>query len=131
LPTGWRFGAWLATTQAVAVLFLNIVILIWSSISAGWSSSGSVFQGDCDTVGHVSIGIHLVINILSTLLLGASNYVMQSLCAPTRSEVDKAHARGSWLDIGVQSVRNLKYQSRSKRTLWLALFLSSIPLHLL
>ncbi|KIK55855.1 hypothetical protein GYMLUDRAFT_174976, partial [Collybiopsis luxurians FD-317 M1] len=86
--------------------------------------------GDCDTVGHVSIGIHLVINILSTLLLGASNYVIQSLCAPTRSEVEKAHSRGSWLDIGVQSVRNLKHQSRSKRTLWLALFLSSIPLHI-
>ncbi|KIK55860.1 hypothetical protein GYMLUDRAFT_248272 [Collybiopsis luxurians FD-317 M1] len=130
LPTGWRFGAWLATTQAIAVLFLNIAILIWSSIRAGWSSSGSVFQGHCDTVGHVSIGIHLVINVLSTLLLGASNYVMQSLCAPTRNEVDKTHARGSWLDIGVQSLRNLKRQSRSKWTLWLALCFSSIPLHL-
>ncbi|KIK53473.1 hypothetical protein GYMLUDRAFT_178943 [Collybiopsis luxurians FD-317 M1] len=131
IPTGWRFGAWLATLQAVVVLLLNVVIMIWSVVKAGWSSSGLVYQGDCDTVGRVSIGIHLVINVLSTLLLGASNYVMQSLCAPTRNEVDKAHARGSWLDIGVQSLRNLKHHSRSKRRLWLALFSSSIPLHLL
>ncbi|KIK53553.1 hypothetical protein GYMLUDRAFT_232735 [Collybiopsis luxurians FD-317 M1] len=130
LPTGWRFGACMATFQAIVVLLLNIVILIWSGMKSRWSSSGPVFQGDCDTVGHISIGIHLVINVLSTLLLGASNYVMQSLCAPTRSEVDKAHARGSWLNIGGQSLRNLKHQSRSKKLLWLALCTSSIPLHL-
>ncbi|KAF5388815.1 hypothetical protein D9757_005580 [Collybiopsis confluens] len=131
LPTGWRFGAWLATFQAGLVLSVNIIILIWSALKAGGGSSGIVYQGDCNKVDHYSIGIHLVINILSTLLLGASNYMMQSLCAPTRAEVDRAHARGLWLDIGLQSLRNLKYMSRRKRILWIALSMSSIPLHLI
>ncbi|KAF5366669.1 hypothetical protein D9757_012752 [Collybiopsis confluens] len=129
LPTGWRFGAWFATFQGCAVLLTNVIILIWSSRKTGGSAVGIVFQGNCDMVDRYSIGIHLVINVLSTVLLGASNYIMQTLCAPTRDEVDRAHEKGIWLDIGIQSLRNLKYVSRLKRILWIALSLSSIPLH--
>ncbi|KAF5366876.1 hypothetical protein D9757_011930 [Collybiopsis confluens] len=138
LPTGWRFGAWLAVFQASAVLLTNIVILVcnivilvWSATKSGGSAIGIAFQGDCNTVDQYSVGIHLVINVLSTVLLGASNYMMQTLCAPTRAEVDRAHKKGIWLDIGLQSIRNLKYASRMKRILWVALSISSIPLHLL
>lgn len=74
---------------------------------------------------------HLVINILSTLLLGASNYSMQCLSSPTRSEVDKAHGQGIWLDIGVPSIRNLRRLSVSRIVLWWLLAISSLPLHLL
>ncbi|KAF5378412.1 hypothetical protein D9757_011163 [Collybiopsis confluens] len=131
LPTGWRFGARLAIFEASAVLLTNIIILVWSVTKAGGNAIGVAFQGDCDTVDHYSVGIHIVINVLSTVLLGASNYAMQTLCAPTRDEVDRAHKRGIWLDIGLQSIRNLKYTSRIKRTLWLGLSVSSIPLHLI
>lgn len=131
-PTGWHFGAWIATFQASCVLLVNLIILIYTIYkTGGLSSSGLVFQGDCDTVDHLDIGIHLVINILSTLLLGASNYVLQSLSALTRMEVDEAHERGSWLDIGLQSIDNLKYTSRWKRLVWIFLSAASIPLHLL
>ncbi|KAF5381866.1 hypothetical protein D9757_008363 [Collybiopsis confluens] len=130
LPTGWRFGAWLAVFQASAVLLTNIIILVWSATKSGGNAIGIAFQGDCNTVDHYSVGIHIVINVLSTVLLGASNYTMQTLCAPTRAEVNRAHEKGIWLDIGLQSIRNLKYTSRIKRILWIALSISSIPLHL-
>ncbi|KAF5381867.1 hypothetical protein D9757_008366 [Collybiopsis confluens] len=131
LPTGWRFGAWFAVLQASAVLLANIVILVWIATKSAGSAIGIAFQGDCDTVDRYSVGIHLVINVLSTMLLGASNYMMQTLCAPTRAEVDRAHEKGIWLDVGLQSIKNLKYASRMKRGLWVALSISSIPLHLL
>ncbi|KAF9066200.1 hypothetical protein BDP27DRAFT_1365818 [Rhodocollybia butyracea] len=86
LPTGWHFGVWVATSQAVSVLILNIAILIYTTVKTGGSSSGLLFEGDCLTVDHLNIRVHLVINILSTLLLGASNYVMQK---HTESEVYK------------------------------------------
>ncbi|KAF5374018.1 hypothetical protein D9757_010061 [Collybiopsis confluens] len=132
LPTGWRFGAWSATLQALLVLLVNLAILIWSAATrTGWgTSSGLIFEGHCNSVNHIAIGIHLLINILSTILLGASNYIMQSLCAPTRLQVDRAHQNGTWLDIGMQSMRNLGYTSRRKRVLWILLAASSIPLHL-
>ncbi|KAE9399343.1 hypothetical protein BT96DRAFT_1019516 [Gymnopus androsaceus JB14] len=129
-PTGWHFGAWIATFQASCILLINVIILIYTTIKTGGSSSGLVFQGDCNKVDRLAIGIHLVINLLSTLLLGASNYVLQSLSAPTRTEVDKAHERESWLDIGLQSIGNLKYTSRWKRLVWILLSAASIPLHL-
>ncbi|KAH7310596.1 hypothetical protein B0I35DRAFT_412089 [Stachybotrys elegans] len=72
----------------------------------------------------------LAINIMSTLLLGASNNCAQLLSAPTRQDIDKAHSRGRWLDIGVGSVRNLRYIPVWRGFLWLILLLSSIPLHL-
>ena len=74
---------------------------------------------------------HMAINILSTALLGASNYTMQCLSAPTRTEIDQAHAKGVWLDVGIPSLRNLWNKATHRRWIWWALILSTIPLHLL
>lgn len=73
----------------------------------------------------------LAVNALSTLLLGASNNCAQLLTAPTRKDIDLAHVRGMWLDIGVPSLRNFPVMSRWRKVLVIILFASSIPLHLL
>ncbi|KAF2112162.1 hypothetical protein BDV96DRAFT_581263 [Lophiotrema nucula] len=73
---------------------------------------------------------HVFINIMSTLLLSASNYTMQVLSAPTRTACVKAHRDNRWLDVGIPSFRNLGYITMKKRLLWALLFSSSIPLHL-
>jgi hypothetical protein len=78
---------------------------------------------------------HVFISALSTLLLSASNYTMQILIAPTRSEVDRAH-RGefkgrTWLDIGVLSTTNLAHVGTVRHVLWIVMAISSIPVHLL
>lgn len=70
-------------------------------------------------------------NVLSTLLLGASNYTMQCLASPTREEVDRAHSQNRWLDIGVPSIRNLTRISSHRKVLWWLLVISGVPLHLL
>ena len=46
-------------------------------------------------------GVHLGINILSTLLLGSSKLLH---AAPTQAEVHKAHKKSVWLGIGALSV---------------------------
>lgn len=56
---------------------------------------------------------------------------MQCLVAPSRAEVDKAHSKGTYLDIAVPSVRNLRLISKYKVFLWLVLAVSSVPLHLM
>ncbi|KAF2846689.1 hypothetical protein T440DRAFT_405013 [Plenodomus tracheiphilus IPT5] len=56
---------------------------------------------------------------------------MQVVSAPTRAELVRAHSRRVWLHIGVPSLRNLRYISRARALVWFALFLSSVPLHLL
>ena len=56
---------------------------------------------------------------------------MQCLTAPTRTDIDEAHAKGRRLDIGILSVRNLGSIGVKRVLLWSLLGLSSVPLHLL
>jgi hypothetical protein len=126
--TGWRVGALHFAAWAVVVFLINLTVTIWGSTVR---QSGILFEGDCNRVEYLNTGLHVLINVLSTVLLSGSNYCMQCLSAPTRSEVDKAHAKGKWLDIGIPSIRNIRYLSWQRIILWTLLALTSLPLHLL
>lgn len=130
--TGWRFGVLNFAIWATVVFVINFVGMILG-FTATSGSKGVFSDGDCDRVETLNTGLHLGINILSTILLAGSNYTMQCLSAPTRSDIDAAHGRkpGMYLDIGVPSIRNLGHISRRRTVLWAALALSSLPLHLL
>jgi len=93
--------------------------------------TGTLYSRSCSKSNTIGKWLHLVINALSTLLLSGSNYTQQCLAAPTRSEVDAAHARRRWMDIGVPSVRNLFMIKAERRLLWIAIGITSVPLHLL
>ena len=117
---------------AAVVLLINVILTIWAVSGSGVQNGfGTLQDGSCKRTATLTFWMHLAINVLSTLLLGASNYSMQCLSSPTRSEIDKAHGQGVWLDIGVPSVRNLRRLSTDRIVLWWLLALSSIPLHLL
>ncbi|KAF2030263.1 hypothetical protein EK21DRAFT_112181 [Setomelanomma holmii] len=124
---GWRFGALHFAIWASVVFLINLIVTIWGSTAR---DSGILIEGDCQRVKRLNTGLHVFINILSTILLSGSNYCMQCLSAPTRSEVDKAHALGLWLDIGIPSIRNVKHLSRQRLILWVLLATTSLPLHL-
>jgi hypothetical protein len=53
------------------------------------------------------MGLHAVISVFVVGLVAAANYAFQVLGSPTREEVDAAHARRDWVDVGVPSLRNL------------------------
>jgi hypothetical protein len=130
--SGWRGGVAMSIAVSSLVLLLNIILAIiaatkWDPIE-GIATS---YTGDCTVAARWTTAVHLVINILSSLLLGASNYCMQRLVAPTRKEVDNAHAQRKWLDIGIPSVRNLRLIDKHRMLPWFMLFLSSVPLHFL
>lgn len=133
LREGWRAGILRGAVVACIVFIINLILAIVASTKSKHLSNGRriLYQGNCDMVKHLDTGVHLIINVLSTLLLGACNYAMQVLSAPTRQEIDKAHEKRVWLDIGVLSLRNLKRIDSKRRNLWICFALSSIPLHLL
>ena len=129
---GWHMGVALCAFTAGTVLVINIFVTIWGSAKFGVHGSLVTIQdGDCSKSKKLSLWLHLAINILSTLLLGASNYCMQCLSSPSRAEIDRAHSRHIWLDIGVPSVRNLRRVSWNKIMLWWLFAISTVPLHLL
>jgi hypothetical protein len=119
-----------ACLSSLTVLLVNLAVTIYAMVRyKGTRAVVPVYEGDCDWVKNVDTGLHILINILSTALLGASNLCMQLLAAPTREEIDEAHRRNKWLDIGVPSFRNLLRIKRQRVVIWVCLVLSSIPLH--
>ncbi|KAF1992466.1 hypothetical protein K402DRAFT_6888 [Aulographum hederae CBS 113979] len=130
-----EFVLWGAFTVVTLVFILNLIITIlgWRVLKSDTPDTyiRSLYSGACDEVGRRSVITHLAINIMSTLMLGASNLCMQLVVAPTRREVNKAHKKGRWLDIGVPSFRNLPYIPRSSRIVWCLLALTSLPVHFL
>jgi hypothetical protein len=130
---GWRKGVALGIALSTVVLAINVGLAIAAGTRAR-SLNGQVatmYDGHCRKVRSLSLWLHLLINVLSSLLLGASNYCMQVLCAPTREQVDAAHREKEWMHIGVQSVRNIGTIAGANLLLWTLLALSSLPLHLL
>lgn len=129
---GYHVGVLCCTTTAAVVLLINVILCVVASakreIAGGF---GTLFEGDCHKVKRMNLWLHLLINILSTLLLGASNYTMQCVSAPTRADINKAHRNHGWMDIGIPSVRNLGRISWPRKILWCCLILSSVPLHLI
>lgn len=129
---GWRLGVFHFACFAFIVLCINLSVTLW--IVSDFDQDGGVYQlikGDCGQVKNMNRLIHIVINVFSSILLSGSNYCMQCLSAPTRTDIDRAHTAENWLDIGIPSIRNLEHISRRRFYLWLLLGLSSIPLHLL
>ena len=127
-------GALASAICAILVFSMNLAVTIWVWKNPDYEHAngvGTLFQGSCSIVREVNVYVHLVVNILSTLLLCSSNYCQQILAAPNREELGRAHARRNWLHIGVPNLRNLWHVGRDRSVLWILLFLSSVPLHLL
>ncbi|KAH7191753.1 uncharacterized protein B0J16DRAFT_353441 [Fusarium flagelliforme] len=133
----WKRSLKFGALACLAIFIINLCMTIWSSTlpldSHNGQASGRrvIFEGSCSTTRTLNILIHLITNISSSVLLAASNYGMQCLTAPTRAEVNAAHAKLEWLDIGILSIRNLRKAPWSRVFLWWLLVLSSLPLHFL
>jgi hypothetical protein len=130
-------GIQLCATVACIALAINTVLAA-IAFARGYSQSTHsgfvtvlLYEGKCSKTKNWSTGLHLLINALGTVILGSSNYCAQFLAAPTREDVNRAHARGSWLDIGVPSVRNIRALGAKRKAIWAILMLSTVPIHAL
>jgi cytochrome bd-type quinol oxidase subunit 2 len=130
---GWRMGVLAGCVMSAFVLSCNVAILIAGSQIHGGYKQGiaDLVSGSAPNISRWSTAAHLLINVFSTILLGASNYTMQVLSSPTRNDIDKAHTKRKWLDVGVLSIRNLRTIPRTRAMIWGVLAFSSVPLHLL
>ena len=130
--SGWRFGSLVACFEVGICLTINVLFTAFAITSSNPPNGiGTLYEGSCKTVKNLDTWLHVVLNGLATALIGASNYNMQCLASPSRQEIDRAHAKGTWLDIGIPSVRNLRHIERKRVFLWALLATSSLPLHLL
>ncbi|KAI0505354.1 hypothetical protein F5B22DRAFT_640008 [Xylaria bambusicola] len=118
--TGWKKSARVNCTILV-LLSISMIILSGISLSHGAQTALLLYSGDCNSgnATAINLALHLLINAVSTLVV---------LNSPSREDINRAHSKGAWLDIGVSSIRNTLNLSRFKRCI---LALSSVPIHLL
>jgi len=133
--SGWRSGIVYSTITSSLILLINIIFLIRAlrySIPLSKDGIGTLFEGSCKKVENLGTVLHLVINILGSVLIRASDSTRQFLAAPTRREIDSAHRKGKWLEVGIPSLSNLLPGRIATRrvVLWGVFGLSSLPLHL-
>ncbi|KAL4875009.1 hypothetical protein BJY04DRAFT_211628 [Aspergillus karnatakaensis] len=133
----WIKGILLCMWGAGIILSINIILTV---IAVGMAYTkpdmtgiemSVVYRTRCSIATRWKTGLHVLINVLSTGLLATSSYVMQCLCAPTREDLDRAHLKGSWLDVGTLSMRNFTKMDARRKLLWVTLLLSSLPMHML
>ena len=124
-------SACFVTAMIICITNFTLAFIGWSRYQRTQDRVVVLYHGDCNVVRRADTGLHVLINLLGTLLFAVSNMTMQLLAAPTRKEVDKAHSKASWVDIGVPSFRNLRQISRLNCSIWCCLALSSIPIHFL
>jgi len=131
-------GSWRKTRKVVLWTQVSIALLVlifngtWTIQTARTYTDSDaedtrmIYTGDCDTVAWLNAALHVLINLLSTLLLGSSNYCMQILVAPSREDLRKAHSEQDWMDVGIPSFRNLARVKRERAAIWLILGTCSV-----
>lgn len=108
---GWRFGVFLSII-AVTICLVAETIMLALAMSLNKPEGkkdgiGLLHVGECKMVERINNLLAILLNIIATVLVSASNYVMQCLCSPSRSDIDEAHSAGSSLNIGRHSLHNL------------------------
>ena len=73
---GWKFTAFLAFLASVLVLLFNIGFLLFMGMRKAQGKPDTFSEGSCESAHRASVGFHWLINTLSTILLGASNFGM-------------------------------------------------------
>lgn len=128
----WKFGLYAGLFVSILALIGTASVIFLGRFSHGGFKDGiaTIAVGSSTYIHRLSTWYHVLINVVSTILLISSNYAMQTLSAPTRDEIDRAHERGQWLEVGLMSLHNVRCIAKKRVILWGILALSSIPLHL-
>ncbi|KAH8157222.1 hypothetical protein CIB48_g11028 [Xylaria polymorpha] len=130
--TGWRGGIIYDTLLTFLILIVGVVgLIIVVTRTRVFSGQLAIFTGDCGTANRIDIGVHVVINVFTVILLSGANYVFQILTSPTRREINEAHNRKQWLDIGVSSLRNFLHVSGFRAIMGAATLLIAIAIQVI
>jgi hypothetical protein len=73
---------------AITILVTNITLTVWAirSYPPDNQGVGTLSSGNCSTIYSINGAVHFALNIVSSLFLGAGNYCMQTLVAPSRKK---------------------------------------------
>ncbi|KAI1799704.1 hypothetical protein F4811DRAFT_565344 [Daldinia bambusicola] len=110
---------------------VNLAFVMMTQRGSALNSTTIILEGECRKTRRANSVLHILISVTSTLILASSRFFMQILSSPSRLEINRAHLRLRSLEIGISSVKNLRFVSAYKTIGWAVLLISSTPIHLL
>lgn len=124
-----------AAAVALSLLAHLTLLVIYAKKSLargyGWSSSWSITQdGRCDEINKTATVLHVLVNIIVLTLIATSSYCCQVLAAPSRETIDRIHSKRVWISIGASSFSNIWYAPFWRKTLWILIFGTSLPVQM-
>lgn len=129
---GWKGGIAINALVAFGILVISVVCLTLAvSRSSLLEGEAPIYTGSCPRARRIHFGLQALVGVFTVALLAAANYAFQVLSSPTRLEVALAHEERRWLDVGVPSVRNLRFISRSRVFMIVSVLLVSFSIHVL
>jgi len=128
---GWQKFPKIFCAYSCSFFVAVVGILIASSIREGFSGSTVFFKGNCSKAKGVNLGTHIAITVLAAGVTVSSDRFLNLVLAPQREDIHTAHGNWRWIEIGVNSWRNLRFASAWRRVCWVLLLISSVPLQLL
>jgi hypothetical protein len=75
LSPGWRSGLFNCACSVIVVFVINLTVTVWGTVH-GNAQQDVAFDVDCREVSKINSGLHIIINLLGTVLLASSNYCM-------------------------------------------------------
>lgn len=105
----------------IEITMISVAFSMDKKVSGSYD--GVLYKGDCNVSKRWTSILSLALNLIATLLIGSSNYMMQCFTAPTATLLRQEHARGRSIHLGVMSSR--------KPLTWWMMGLTSVPVHLL
>ncbi|KAJ6143548.1 hypothetical protein N7471_003001 [Penicillium samsonianum] len=133
----WITGLLLCALGVALALLVHVILTVKLAAKAasggyGWGSSSAViYQGTCHQANQIATGLHILINIIVLTLTATSSYCNQVLAAPSRARIDIAHAQRVWVSIGSSSFTNVWYAPLWRKTLWLLILGTSLPVQMI
>ena len=124
-------------TAAIVSTIITVVALILSRHDARtaliFPQSFPLFTATCDSrkLQFNNLVSHLFVNSLGTIILGMSNYIQQMCTSPTVEEVAEGFRKDGDIYFGSNAPSAVfRLGQRSLAVAWIALTLTSLPLHL-
>ncbi|CRL22866.1 unnamed protein product [Penicillium camemberti] len=133
----WITGLLLCALGVALALLAHVILTVKLAAKAasggyGWgSSSAVVYEGTCHQANQIATGLHILVNIIVLTLTATSSYCNQILAAPSRARIDIAHAQRVWVSIGSSSFTNVWYAPFWRKTLWLLILGTSLPVQMI
>jgi len=121
----------LETPQSIAVGLGAILVdpsdLTWPSLMTRPSSV--LISGDCSSVRTYNVLAHLFLNVIGTLVLGASNYLQQISTSPTAKQIERLQEN---INFGSDLPGELlKRKGWHMKLFWTLLISTSVPIHVI